>query len=188
MEKKYLITASLLDAWKYLLNNEQSDFDAFLRVLRREPSETNIYQEQGFKFEKWAEENYPETQHGEYQVKLYKDIRVNNTNYLLYGIVDCIKGGIVYDYKHTNKYDVGKFYDKAQTSMYLELVPQAAAFKYIIAIDTPNYIDSSEPYIIYTESYTRNEIPKIQNIIRNFESWLIQTNLINEYKKYWESK
>lgn len=186
---RYLITASLLDAWKYLLNNEYSKMEDFMQTLRREQHETTPAQEAGFKFEKWAEQNYHETLNGSYQVKVYKDFHSSTgTDYLLYGIIDCIKSGKIYDYKHTNKYDVGKFYNKAQTSMYLELVPEASSMTYVISTDTPNYIQSNDPYIIYTEVYTRDETPKIKDIIADFELWLKNMNLFEIYKTYWEAK
>ena len=41
MEKKpHLITASLLNAWKYLLESEYSTMDSFLEVLNKVPRET----------------------------------------------------------------------------------------------------------------------------------------------------
>ena len=189
MKDRFLMTASLLDAWKYLLNNEYSKLDDFLRVLRREPSEATEAQKQGYEFETWAEQNYKDTLNGVYQVKAYKDlVAPTGTKYLLYGIIDCIKSGKIYDFKHTKQYDVGKFFDKAQTSMYLELVPQAKDMTYIISVDPPKYLETQDKYLIYTETYTRTETPQIKDIICDFELWLKAMDLWETYKQNWRTK
>ena len=48
----------------------------------------------GFAFEAWAEENYMPTWGGCYQVKLAKPLG----DFLIYGRLDCLKAGVVYDY------------------------------------------------------------------------------------------
>lgn len=189
MKDRFLMTASLLDKWKYLLNNEYSKLDEFLKVLRREPSETTEVQKQGYEFEAWAKQNYADTLNGAYQVKAYKDlIAPTGTAYLLYGVIDCIKSGKIYDFKHTKQYDVGKFFDKAQTSMYLELIPEAKDMTYIISVDPPKYLETQDKYLIYTETYTRAETPQIKDIICDFELWLKSMDLWEIYKQNWRTK
>lgn len=188
-----LITASLLDAWKYLLNSEYGNIDDFLNTLKRVPSETTEAQQKGFDFENWAIENYTPTLNGQYQIKASRNfISRSKTNYLVYGRLDCLKCGKIYDYKHTSKYEVGKFYGKCQTSVYLYLIPEANEMEYIIATTKPNYqlaIDKENGintiYNIYNEVYQREDVKPIEQIIEDFESWLKNVGLWETYKKYW---
>lgn len=189
--EKYLITATLLDAWKYLFT-EYGNMEDFLSTLNREERETTKAQIDGYKFEDWAIENYEPTQNGQYQVKLYKTIKSKyGTEYLLYGRLDCLKNGVVYDYKHTSSYDVGKFFNRCQTSVYLDLVPEAKEMIYIIGTDKPKYIkemkENGNPYYIFTEKYLREEVKPIDDIISNFEEWLKKMNLWQIYKEKWLS-
>lgn len=190
--KRYLITASLLDSWRNLLTNEYASREDFLRVLNREPSPTTEAQEKGYAFEKWAEENYETTKGGVYQIKLSQDfISASKTHYLLYGIVDCIKGGVVYDYKHTGNYEVGNFCDKCQSSMYLQLVPSADRIVYIIGKDKPLYQlteNNNVPYNLFEEEYLRDNVRNIGDIISDFEEWLKINNLIEVYHEKWLAK
>jgi hypothetical protein len=77
----------------------------FIKVLNKEPFEPTDSILTGFAYEKYMQENYEETKNGAYQVKVNKPFG----DYLLYGIVDCLKCGTIYDYKYTSNYDVGKF-------------------------------------------------------------------------------
>lgn len=197
MSDKYLITASLLDAWKYLLTNEYAKYEDFLSKLNREEQETTQKQQDGFDFEEWAIENYEPTLNGQYQVKLSKDFKSRTgTEYLLYGRLDCLKNGKVYDYKHSSSYEVGNFFNKCQTSMYLELAPEATEMIYVIGKDKPNYQikmeeeleDNVIPYNLFEEKYTRSEIEPISEILINFEEWLKTMGLWELYKEKWSSK
>ena len=121
---KYYITPSLLNSWIYNINN--GTLEDFIKVLNKEEFEPSESILKGFEFEKYMQENYEETLNGSYQVKVSKEYG----DYLLYGIIDCLKGGIIYDYKYTANYEVGKFYNNHQTLMYLEMVPEARKMVY----------------------------------------------------------
>lgn len=123
---KYYITPTLLNSWQYNIKN--GTLEDFIKVLNKEefePSESII---KGYEFEAYMQENYEETKNGAYQVKVSKEYG----DYLLYGIIDCLKGGIIYDYKYTKNYNVGKFFNNHQTLMYLEAVPEANKMVYLI--------------------------------------------------------
>lgn len=184
---EYLITSTLLDAWKYLFT-EYGKLEDFLTVLNRKKTETTKAQEEGFIFEDWAIENYEPTLNGQYQVKLSKPIVTKNAKYLLYGRLDCLKNGKIYDFKHTSSYEMGKFYGRCQTSAYLELVPEASEMVYVIGKDKPAYMEDGEPYIIYTEEYKRDEIEPIKDIICDFEEWLKSMGLWQTYTEKWETR
>lgn len=188
MEKKpHLITASLLNAWKYLLESEYGTMEKFLETLNRVPQETTKAQADGYQFEDWCIENYEPTLNGQYQVKLSKDINIDGVEFCLYGRLDCLKQGVVYDYKHTSKYEVGKFYGSYQTSMYLELVPEATKMVYVIGTNKPQYQieDENETYNIFEEEYTRDECKPIIQVVKQFIEWLKTMGLWQTYLEKW---
>lgn len=162
----YLMTASLLNSWKYFL--QYGNVEDFKRTLNREETPINKYIERGFAFEKWCMENLEETKKGEYQVAVKKRI----DDYLLYGRVDCLKDNIIYDYKYSRRYKVGKFKDNYQTAMYFELVPEATKIVYIIT----NTDKFSKDNIFY-EEYKRNDIQiPILDTVHSFMKWIDDNN------------
>ncbi|MBE6147441.1 MAG: hypothetical protein E7168_03810 [Firmicutes bacterium] len=189
-QKKYLITPSLLNSWKYAisLENEYGNLEDFIKVLSREPMETNEAIETGFQYEDFMIKNYEPTKNGCYQVKLSKDITTKTGIYVLYGRLDCLKAGKIYDYKYTGSYDVGKFYDNYQTPMYFELAPEADEFEYLIC---NNYKEGKtlEELNIYHEVYRKQEVNvDLYQEIDNFIKWLGTNKLLNLYQEKWESK
>ena len=128
----YLMTPSLLNAWIYLLEREYGTVEDFLRTLNREPTPSSESIEKGFMFEKWCEENCLEVQGGVFQYAAKKQIALCGMEFLLYGRMDCVKAGIIYDFKYTGNYECGKYYGNAQTPTYFELLPEASEMKYII--------------------------------------------------------
>ena len=83
----YLMTASLLNSWRYLLRvGGEEAMDSFVDTLLRKPSEPGDAAKIGFAFEAWAEENYIPTWGGCYQVKLAKPMG----DFLIYGRLDCL--------------------------------------------------------------------------------------------------
>lgn len=188
--KKYLITPSLLNSWKYAvsLDNEYGNLEDFIKVLSRQPMESNESIELGFKYEDFMINNYEPTKRGCYQVKLSKIITTKTGNYVLYGRLDCLKAGKIYDYKYTESYDVGKFYGNYQTPIYFELTPEATEFEYIIC---NNYKEGKtlEELNIYHEIYKREENKtNLEQEIDNFINWLRTNNLLKMYHELWESK
>lgn len=173
----YLITATLLNAWRVMIEEPYGDRGDFLRTLRREPSEPTEAILKGREFEEWACKNLPMLKGGSYQVKLSKPMG----DYLLYGIVDCLKAGVVYDVKYTANYDVGKYLKNYQTAMYLELVPEAKQMVYVVS----NKVNDGE---IWLESYLRNEVEPISCVIYRFIKWLETTGDIEIYRNLWGAK
>ena len=187
---KYLITPSLLISWKYVisLENEYGNLEDFKKVLSREPFESNEAIELGFKFEDFMIKNYEPTKYGCYQVKASKDIETETGTYVLYGRLDCLKAGKIYDYKHTGSYDVGKFYGSYQTLVYFELVQDASEFEYLIC---NNYAEGKtlENLNIYHEVYKREDIKaNINQEIDHFIQWLKTNELYDLFCEKWESK
>ena len=191
---KYYITSTLLNSWSYAIKN--GTLEDFIKVLNKEefePSESII---KGFEFEAYMQENYEETKNGVYQVVVSKE----HGDYLLYGIIDCLKGGIIYDYKYTKNYDVGKFFGNHQTLMYLEMVPEASKMVYLIT-NKFNKIEYAENNFqdvknieytvgdIFREEYTKDMFPEtIDSILHKFKTWLKQYNLFEVYAEKWKCK
>lgn len=188
-QKKYLITPSLLNSWKYAisLENDYGNLEDFKKVLSKEPMEEKEAIITGYKYEEFMINNYEPTKNGCYQVKLSKDIETKTGKYVLYGRLDCLKAGKIFDYKYTGSYDVGKFYNNYQTLVYFELCPEAKEFEYLIC---NNYSDKKalEELNIYHEIYQREEIKNdIKIEIDDFISWLKENNLYELYCEKWES-
>ena len=193
---KYYITPTLLNSWQY--NIKTGSLEEFIKVLNKEQFEPTESIEKGFEFEKYMQENYEETKGGAYQVKISKEYG----DYLLYGIVDCLKGGIIYDYKYTSNYEVGKFFNNNQTLMYLEMIPEAKKMVYLITnkfekeiplIAPLNYEYNGEYEYkvgeIFREEYTKDLFPEtIDSILHKFENWLKQYNLFEIYAEKWKCK
>ena len=191
---KYYITPTLLNSWQYSIKN--GTLEDFIKVLNKEEFEPTESILKGFEYEKYMQENYKETLNGAYQVKVSKEYG----DYLLYGIVDCLKNGIIYDYKYTKNYDVGKFFNNHQTLMYLEMIPEASEMVYLITnkfekIEYPenNFKDikNIEYNIgnIFREEYTKDMFPEtIESVLHKFEQWLKIYNLYDVYSEKWKCK
>lgn len=189
-KQKYLITPSLLNSWRYAISpeNDYGNLEDFKKVLSREPIEETEAIRTGFEYEDFMIKNYEQTKNGCYQVKLSKDIVTKTGVYVLYGRLDCLKAGKIYDYKYTGSYDVGKFFNNYQTAIYLELAPEAFEMEYLIC---NNYKAGKkiEELNIYHETYTRKEV----NIDLGYEIdcfiyWLKANNLYSIFCDKWESK
>lgn len=191
---KYYITPTLLNSWQYNIKN--GTLEDFIKVLNKEEFEPSESILKGFEYEKYMQENFEETLNGAYQVKVSKEYG----DYLLYGIIDCLKGGIIYDYKYTQNYEVGKFFNNHQTLMYLEMVPEAKKMIYLITnkfnkIEYPDmeFKDVSkieyEVGDIFKEEYTKDMFPEtIDSILHKFGQWLKQYNLYDLYVEKWKCK
>lgn len=191
---KYYITPTLLNSWQYSIKN--GTLEDFIKVLNKEEFEPTESILKGFEYEKYMQENYEETLNGAYQVKVSKEYG----DYLFYGIVDCLKNGIIYDYKYTKNYDVGKFFNNHQTLMYLEMIPEASKMVYLITnkfnkVEQPdlNFKDVSkieyEVGNIFREEYTKDMFPEtIESVLHKFEQWLKIYNLYDVYTEKWKCK
>lgn len=179
------ITPTLLNSWSYCIKN--GTLEDFIKTLNKEPFEDTESILKGKEFERYMQENYEETLNGAYQVKVSKEYG----DYLLYGIVDCLKGGIIYDYKYTKNYDVGKFFNNHQTLMYLEMIPEASKMVYLITNKFEDEELDGQLVVgdIFREEYTKDMFPEtIDSILYKFKQWLKQYDLWNLYIEKWKCK
>ena len=112
------------------------------------------------------------------QFKARKQIVAKGMPILLYGRLDALKAGIVYDIKFSSSYDAGKYIDSTQHPTYLELVPEAQKFTYLV----------SNGSYVWPETYRRDETPSIIPVIEDFFDWLQLQGLMDIYKEKWASK
>lgn len=201
---RYLMTHSLLSSWLYAMKSspyedaatEKDPMEEFLRVLRREPTETTEAMRNGIEFEdlvtniatgkdantghKWhfaAEIAAQKVKGSIAQYKAKKEIEVSGIRVLLYGRIDFLKAGVVIDTKFSKSYERGKYIDSTQHPTYLRLIPEANAFTYLISNGTE----------VWTETYRRDETPDIEPVIADFFRYLEANDLMGTYKRYWSA-
>lgn len=203
---RYMVTHSLLSAWLYSLKEnpysdattEENPMEDFLKVLRREPREATEAMQNGLDFEalcyrlargihettnkddKWydaASQIADVIRGGTIQCKAKKMLTVAGTDVLLFGVLDVLKAGTIYDIKFTKSYDRGKFFDSTQHPAYFELVPEAREFTYL----------ASNGSAVYTETYRREDTRSIVPIIADFLSWLDSTGFSGIFREKWRA-
>lgn len=195
-QNKFLITQSLISSWLWSYKLEDG-YDDFLSTLKREPQQQTTAIRDGIIFENCLNEvlkgaEIPDTHEwhkpikqmaryladSQQQVALSKDITVDGIDFVLYGILDYLRCGIIFDCKFSKTYSVGKYLTSPQTSAYFELVPEAYEFQYIIC----------DGKYVYREKYRRDEVEPITKTIHQFIEFLKRYGLLDTYKEHWKSK
>lgn len=195
-QNKFLITQSLISAWQFALKLDDG-YEDFLKTLRREPIQPNKAMLDGQKFEnclnatldgaeidpshEWYKpitQLYGMLAGSQQQVALSRDMTIDDLDLVLYGKLDFLLAGHIYDTKYSKTYNVGKYYDSPQHLFYFALVPEASSFSYLIC--DGNYV--------YRETYYPDEVEPVENIIHNFIQFLKRMNLLDIYKENWRSK
>ena len=85
---------------------------------------------------------------------------------------------MISDIKFSGSYSVGKFFDSPQHPMYMELVPEAREFTYIV----------SNGNRVWRETYRRDECRSVLDIIGEFVYYLRETKLLSIYESFWRAK
>lgn len=199
--ERYLITPSLLNSWGWIFNcvdgitsNENDKIsledkihdaqlkakEDFIRALKREPSEPNEYMLAGIQFEKDTYDGKTcfskIVEGGCFQIVGKKNVTIGGMNFLMYGKLDVLKGGTIYDIKRVWKYTRPKYSKSFQHGFYLELFERANKFEYLI-------YDGNNPHY---EQYYPSECEKMEVVIKLFIDWLEAEGLLEIYKKYWK--
>lgn len=201
--EKYLITQSLLSAWGYMFDchegceeEAKADFLLALKKEKKPPSEAML---NGIAFENAVyahAHGLPRTPHEKWesgirkvaeivgtapvQVKAMREIEVCGMTFLIYGILDALQAGVIYDVKFRNKSlgseDIyGKYLNSPQHPAYFYIVPEATEFRYLVS-------DGEE---LYQEIYAREDTRFIGEIIAEFISSLESMELLECYKQKW---
>ena len=185
-----LLTQTLINSWLYLFQvNDGEYYDKayqdFLKTLKRIPLEDNEIFARGREFEKKVingeyKEIYDIIKGGSYQVSKKKELVVDNLDFIVYGIADFIKNGVIYDTKRVNQYELQKYQYSSQHLIYLYLFDDCYEFTYLIVDNTDT---------TYEETYKRNDLTlTIDTLIHNFISFLKENNLFNIYLENWKGK
>lgn len=200
---RYLLTHSLLSSWLYTMRDnpyedattERDPMAEFMLALRREPTPRTEAMQKGIDFEdlvtdilkgqgdtghNWydaAQKIAGRVRNGAAQYKARREIAVNGCRLLLYGRLDWLKAGEIFDCKFTTNYDPGKYFASTQHPMYFELIPEAHTFTYLV----------SNGSAVWPESYRRDETPSILPVASDFLDWLRVTGLFDLYAEKWEA-
>jgi len=193
---KYFITQSLLAAWLYLDRaGEKFDeaYEDFILSLERKPTTVSTAMRRGTAFEETicdclnadeaeCQEYDPDVRKiaqivrgGAYQATATRIVEAGGVSFVIYAKCDWLKAGTIYDVKRVGQYDVGKYANSPQHSMYLSAIPGAKAFEYLIS-------DGKE---VYTEKYTRENTPGIETYLSPFVTYLLETGLWETYAAHW---
>lgn len=197
---RYLLTQSLLNSWLYQYKcfdgYEDQAHQSFLDTLNRKRSPTTDAQQRGIDFEsmvydicdkkgdvsnKWyesASKIADSVRGARRQFVGMKNITVSGVDLLLYGRFDALKAGVIYDIKFTTKYSVGKFFDSPQHPMYMEILPEANEFTYLV----------SNGSHVWSETYRKDEIKPITDTIKAFFDYLDVARLTDVYRDKWRSR
>lgn len=205
-EPRYLITPSLLNSWLYIghagdtvreaasdevsLEDKRDEAEKraeedFLRALRREKTPTTEAQQRGIDYEeatyRGETDASPYVMGGQWQVVGTKELRCSGRRILLYGRLDCLNGGMIYDIKRVSRYSPGKYAWSAQHLAYLTLFPQAQGFAYLA-------YDGSK---LHCEAYWQ-EGEKTQSemtaTIDGFLHYLEARELMDVFEENWKAK
>lgn len=204
---RYLMTHSLLSSWLYAMKGnpyedaetERDSYAEFLQTLHREPTPTTEAMQNGIEFEDLVTaivnndakgmESHPNwfdaaqkiasiIEGGTLQCRAKREIFVGDMCFVLYGRLDVLKGGVIYDIKFTKNYDVGKYFDSTQHPTYLRIVYEAEKFVYLASNGTQ----------VWPEEYRRDETQPIEPIIVDFIEFLKANDLLEIYKEHWGAK
>ena len=109
------------------------------------------------------------------QVTIKRDIIVNDVCFELYGVLDFLRSGIIYDTKFSKHYYLNKYLTSPQCPLYFYLVPEAREFQYI----------SCDGQFIYKEIYHPDEVTPIEVTIKQFMLFLDRSHLVEPYTSIW---
>lgn len=117
------------------------------------------------------------------QVRASRPITIDGAQYLIYGVLDGLRAGVIYDVKFKNKsfgkLDLaGSYRESPQHPFYFYIVPEAFEFQYLV----------SDGEDLYTEIYHPDECPTAERIIRPFLSYLESEKLMDVYRQHWKAK
>lgn len=191
---KVRVTQSLLSSWQGVFKYE-SGWEDFLTTLNREKKQPTQAMLDGIRYEnclnsvlngeridadhEWyapITEMAAELDGAQQQVTLFKDITVADEQpVLLHGVLDYLREGHIWDCKFSKRYALNKYLNSPQTAMYLELVPEAFDFTYIV----------SDGKYVYRERYPRDIVPMIHITINQFYDYLKKHGLWNTYVEKW---
>lgn len=195
-KNKFLITQSLLSSYAWAFKKEDG-YNDFINALKRKRTPPSMPMLNGIQFENmvtaYCEGASPDPKHkwikgiqgvgdivkdGAFQVKLSRNIVIDEIEFVLYGILDALKCGTIYDIKFSQTYKHGKYFDSPQHPMYFKLCPEAKRFTYLI----------SNGKDVFKETYYPDDIVPIEKEISEFMAFVDERNIVDLYTENWKSK
>ena len=192
-KNKFHLTQSLLSDFQRVFTTDDG-YEAFLKSLYRQKKPMTEAMADGIEFEhcvnsvldgahipenhKWYKPvmELADYLHGsQKQVTLKRDIVVEGVCFELYGVLDFLRSGIIYDTKFSKHYYLNKYLLSPQHPMYFYLVPEAREFQYLI----------SDGKFIYKETYRPYETTPIEVTIKQFMVFLDRNHLLEPYVSMW---
>jgi hypothetical protein len=174
----------------------ENGYEDFLKTLRREPIQQTKAMLEGIRFEnclcsvlngeaiepkhEWFKpimELVPDLAGAQQQVRLSKKVTIRNVDFVLYGVLDFLRAGVITDTKYSKTYRVGRYFDSVQHPMYFALAPEAYKFQYKICDGT----------YVYTETYYPEDTEPIERTIEHFMDFLHNLGLVKIYCDNWRS-
>lgn len=198
-----LLTQTLIGAWNYAMGAREELQDGawaeFMSTLHRVPRDITPEIHNGIEFEREVyrcaagdeREAHPRWENGirkvaeivrgsAVQVRLSRTLYAAGEEFILYGILDALKCGTIYDVKFSNRSFAsadlaGKYLESPQHPAYLYLAPEARDFRYIV----------SDGEDMYTEIYNRKNTRPIGEIAAEFIGFLEAADLMGVYREKW---
>lgn len=191
---RFRITHTLLSSWIYSMQSKER-YDEFVKYLNRKPTPQTAAMRNGIKFEntvyahaagavlpedcEWRDgiAGVAEAIKGStFQVPLSKNITVDGVDFHLFGILDALGAGHIYDVKFSKTYRIGKYLESTQHPMYFALCPEAADFTYVI----------SDGDYVYRERYFPGDCTPIEYTVRRFMKGLEKQGLVETYTEHFK--
>lgn len=213
---RYRITATLLNSWQYIwdcvdyvvesendtLSKEDKIILAqgkaksdFVDLLMRKPIPDNENMRLGREYEEKVcngedEVFSPIIEGGAFQVTITKDVDILGVPITLYGVLDVLKKGKIYDIKRIRKpYKYPKYKKSLQHPMYLYLADQTLDFTYLMCDDrVDSKQEESRKKAHNFEVYERDNVVDIIEVCKQFISWLKANDLFEIFTQYWKMK
>lgn len=114
---------------------------------------------------------------GEFQAEFSRRIEVNGMKIVLYGFLDCLKAGRIYDIKRVGRYSYPKYKTSHQHAMYFALVPNAIDFTYLVMDDSGKH---------HYERYEPCNCEDVTDVVARFLSWLEGNGAMDTFKANWD--
>ena len=119
----------------------------------------------------------------QFQVRAKREITVEGFTFLVYGILDALCAGTIYDIKFKNKsfssIDLaGSYLESPQHPLYFYIVPEARQFRYLV----------SDGQDIYIEQYEPEDCIRADELILQFIQFLKANDLLDTYLQNWQAR
>lgn len=114
---------------------------------------------------------------GSFQAVGTKEVTIDGVDFLMYGRLDVLKAGVIYDIKRVVKYERPKYKWSSQHGFYMDLFPNVKYFEYLVY----------NGYKTHKERYSRFDYTPTESVIKDFMEFLKNNGLWEVYCEKWIS-